>query len=549
MTKRTATVGLVLLLAAMTASAETYIWSASADKAWNATDNSGSTWWESTSSPGTFAATMPGEGHTCIISNGSARCRTVNGTTNESYLIVADGGRLEAASASTATASDLHLRGGEIQKGYNSAVINGGVSVELDSTIGRSTSNNGGGDDLTLRELTGTGNLLVDMLSNNLNLTTPSPNYSGTITITNSSAGIWDGALGSGTTHLYGVTQFRTGTYTNTINVYPAGGIRLATDAIVTVTNLHLKGGELACAYHDGYIYGTIYVDEDSYLHPDRGNQTDDLFIYASLIGSNNLTFVGEEYAYIRTANPSFSGNWIIEGDPDSPYGNLLINTLSGAFGSGYVDVRSGQFVSFSKSNNDGEFIVDNDLYGEGTYRVNGYQSTDTIVIQRSEDDSRGSINPGPTNGGVGILTLQDDLAFRTNSAGQSPLVNIDISGINAVAGTDYDQIDIIGLKNHNESSYTVDLTNAVLAVNVTVDLLDLLGDTFTVIQLGIGNLTTANLVNRFANEQTDNGDGTWNIILSEELAGVIDYAGGDGNDVVLSNLSPIFRGTLAIIR
>jgi hypothetical protein len=122
--------------------------------------------------------------------------------------------------------------------------------------------------------------------------------------------------------------------------------------------------------------------------------------------------------------------------------------------------------------------------------------------------NSFGTLSPGD---GPGILSVVGDLTLTLGST-----YLVDLNG--AAAGTQYDQTDVAG---------AVILGNATLSLNLGFT--PAAGDAFTIIK----------------NDGTDVVIGTFNglaeglTFTAEEQTFTISYAGGTGNDVVLTSVIP----------
>jgi autotransporter-associated beta strand protein len=192
---------------------------------------------------------------------------------------------------------------------------------------------------------------------------------------------------------------------------------------------------------------------------------------------SNTITKTGNGTLQVKGGNASFTNAITVSN------GTLQANTSSGtadAFGTAPISIASGATLLYA--NGLTTWTTKNDISGNGTVQYEGGTVTGNLAGVQ--------ITPG-TGGTSGKLTVAGKAAFALNGATKVGL-NIDVTGGNAVAGTDYDQLAIGG------SATLTGLSNANLLVKIApgVTQADVTGDVLTIVSAAGTNFSGANFAN-----------------------------------------------------
>jgi len=197
-------------------------------------------------------------------------------------------------------------------------------------------------------------------------------------------------------------------------------------------------------------------------------------FRAGSLTGAGNLTVDGTGQVAVTNASSTYSGAVKVKN------GATLLVQNEGGLGTGSLSVDAGGTGLFA--NGLTSWTVKNDLSGGGTVQFEGGTTAGNLA--------GAAVAPGGA-GTSGILTVAGKIAFAQDGSELSGL-NIDVTGGNAIAGTDFDQLAIGG------SATLAGLSNANLLVKIApgVTQAALAGDVLTIVSASGTNFAGANFAN-----------------------------------------------------
>ena len=280
--------------------------------------------------------------------------------------------------------------------------------------------------------------------------------------------------------------------------------LRAGTAGIVIPNDFEIDGGGFRCGGLISFeIAGDITnINSSARGYSNVGLDGVDLVISGNIIlptSASNLNFEGSE--------GKNNGSWTVTGNITGLANVLLQNnfdngelTLSGTNTYTGTTTIGGNIVG-------GTMFLNGSHTGGGDYRVNnstlaGTGSTESNVIIQNN----GTLSPGGTDIGtlsVGTLDLNGTLA-------------IDVNNTTGAGGTDWDQIAVTG---------TIDLSTGSLVVtqSATVE-----GSPSSIVV--VSNDDADDVTGTFAL-----GDPFTTNFLGSGLSGLVDYEGGDGNDILLT--------------
>jgi|GEM_PF-1494916 len=280
--------------------------------------------------------------------------------------------------------------------------------------------------------------------------------------------------------------------------------LRAGTAGIVIPNDFEIDGGGFRCGGSFGFeIAGDITnINSSARGYSNVGLDGVDLVISGNIslpTSASNLNFEGSEGkdngSWTVTGNITGLANVLLQNNFDD--GELTLsgtNTYTGTTTIGGNIVGGTMFLNGSHTGG-GNYIVNNStLAGTGSTESN-------VTIQNN-----GTLSPGGTGIGtlsVGTLDLNGTLA-------------IDVNNTTGAGGTDWDQIAVTG---------TIDLSTGSLVVNqsTTVE-----GSPSAIVV--VSNDDADDVTGTFAF-----GDPFTTNFLGSGLSGLVDYEGGDGNDILLT--------------
>ena len=280
--------------------------------------------------------------------------------------------------------------------------------------------------------------------------------------------------------------------------------LRAGTAGIVIPNDFEIDGGGFRCGGSFGFeIAGDITnINSSARGYSNVGLDGVDLVISGNIIlptSASNLNFEGSE--------GKDNGSWTVTGNITGLANVLLQNnfdngelTLSGTNTYTGLTTIGGNIVG-------GTMFLNGSHTGGGNYTVNnstlaGTGSTESnVTIQNN-----GTLSPGGT--GIGTLSV--------GTLDLNGTLTIDVNNTTGAGGTDWDQIAVTG---------TIDVSTGSLVVTQS-----------TIVE---GSPSAIVVV---SNDDADDVTGTFAFgdpfttnFLGSGLAGLVDYEGGDGNDILLT--------------
>ncbi|WP_461168456.1 DUF4347 domain-containing protein, partial [Uliginosibacterium sediminicola] len=472
----------------------------------------------------TISSTISGDGE---LSKTGAGKLVLSGTNSGSdWTTSASGGSLEISAASNLGTGNVTLSGGVVFTTLsNTLTLNNTFAIET----GGATFNQSGSGHLTLSNVVAGDGLLTKAGGGSMTMSNNNDAFEGGVRINNGtlnatstgeSLGYGTVTLGGGTLVISGATSFA-----NSIEVAAnatlsnAGGLTLSSifSGAGTLTKagagvLTLSGDSASFSGDISLSEGVIIVTHNNALGNSTGKTT--VASGATLRIGNGLT-IAEDL--------TLSGIGIGSGQ----FGALKINegsgsaTVSGAItlaGNTYIGAYNAADSLTLTGNITGNFALTK--VGSGTVNINGTDSrTGTTIVSSGTLGGTGSIagavtvdsgaTLAPGVAGVGKLTLGGGLTLASGS-------NLAMQVNGNTAGTGYDQLDITGAVAVSGANLSVSTTN-----NYTIPG----GSTITLIK----------------NDLIDTFTGTFNSLAEgaavtvNGVATSLSYAGGTGNDLVLS--------------
>lgn len=261
----------------------------------------------------------------------------------------------------------------------------------------------------------------------------------------------------------------------------------------ITTSDLHLNGGQINVGNESsggsGSLKGTITVDANSKFNNTKYNDYYTYPIQASISGSAGLNFIssagGLGAVHISGNNSGYSGTWTIDGKFPVMF---EYDITTAASGSGSIVIANSSASAIFHGYSD--WTVHNNLRGYGKVTFGGGSNTRTLTVSGAD------VNPGISGGttNAGILTFENfvpaslgHVAFAQDGSTYSSLT-VDVTGTNAVAGTDYDQ-----LKMTNGNLSALDKADLVVNVGAAFDSLKTkvyTGPTLTIVNLLNGSVS-----------------------------------------------------------
>ncbi|MDB4754451.1 hypothetical protein OAF84_04135 [Akkermansiaceae bacterium] len=280
--------------------------------------------------------------------------------------------------------------------------------------------------------------------------------------------------------------------------------LRAGTAGIVIPNDFEIDGGGFRCGGLIGFeIAGDITnINSSARGYSNVGLDGVDLVISGNIslpTSASNLNFEGSEGkdngSWTVTGNITGLANVLLQNNFDNGEVTLSgTNTYTGTTTIGGGIVGGTMFLNGSHTGG-GNYLVNNStLAGTGATESN-------VTIQ-----SNGNLSPGGTGIGtlsVGTLDLNGTLA-------------IDVNNTTGAGGTDWDQIAVTG---------TIDLSTGSLVVtqSTTVE-----GSPSAIVVVSNDDVDDVTGTFAFGDPFTTN-------FLGSGLAGLVDYEGGDGNDILLT--------------
>jgi autotransporter-associated beta strand protein len=178
---------------------------------------------------------------------------------------------------------------------------------------------------------------------------------------------------------------------------------------------------------------------------------------------------------YLSGNNSTYTGDWSVA------QGTLAFSAAN-ALGAGQVWMATSAVAQLNVA---ADWALTNDFSGSGTIKL----GTVNGKAHRNLSLNGGMIAPGATATNAGVLTIQntDGTSYNANVAfGAGSRLAIDVTGTNAVAGTDHDQL-------HVARGTVTGLDNLDLYVSVAPSLgkIDLTGKSMTVLVADTGTVST----------------------------------------------------------
>ena len=269
------------------------------------------------------------------------------------------------------------------------------------------------------------------------------------------------------------------------------GGIIVRSGATLDVRqdfngpSLQMAGGKIIFGGYGKYLATTLTVDF-------AAGTTNELFVQHTAFGwpgyLYNITGSGTiKKTGLNTGDTYYGGLWFRGAAGTSSFsGNIdVAEGFAKADANAYppnvntLTVRSGAIMKFGYS----PTIADDTFAGNGVISMSGYTDfSDTWADGTITAENTRWTPHGATAANVGILTMRGGLSFTSTNSQVNTLV-IDVTGSGAVAGVDFDALQVLKPSLNGTDTIT-NLVNLALVVNVGTGL-DLAGDVLTVLTCG----------------------------------------------------------------
>ncbi|MCY2990939.1 MAG: autotransporter-associated beta strand repeat-containing protein, partial [Planctomycetota bacterium] len=325
------------------------------------------------------------------------------------------------------------------------------------------------------------------------------------------------GALGNGTNNTSGVTVSATGAALDLNGFTPTANVGLTLNGTGIAS-----GGALTNSGGTATYGGLLTLGSASSIVSNSGNivlsntgtitgATFGLTLDGTASGSSVASIIGTTSGSLTKAG---TGTWTLSGASTFTGGTTVNNGTLALSGGSTNNIASSATIDLQT---DATRVLDVTGLSGGTLVLASGQTLKgkgTVSGKLTAADGS-AISPGAADAGTGVLATGDLTLSATSS------VTFDVNGY-TTADTDFDQLSVAGAVAINNANVTFQGTTATPPTSTTIKLID---------NNGTGDAVTGTYFNGYPQGAA---------VSFGNFSGVINYFGGDGNDVVIQTVGPI---------